>query len=322
MTISVKFINLWPGKSAKSLVSHFFLPLLEEVFQDKIDLTSGSSKPNLAVSGNFPLSNLNRGARVRDRISNIQKNFTKSNQLKISTAIRNFEPTYSEAENAEKSIWFTGENERPPSHAFWDSFLSFETDNLMGKNNYLPIWVWNLNWFDKPRAVGFNSSYDTVETILRPRDLDGGDFSEKLFCCVFLNNLTPWRKRIIDYLSQIGKVDVYGGLFGGSIQDKNSISVNYKFILCFENDLYPGYVTEKALEGWQSKAVPLYWGMDSMGYLNSKAFIELIEVEKFLQEVNEVNSSRDKWLSIVNEPFLTRQYEISELVESLRKQLK
>ena len=42
----------------------------------------------------------------------------------------------------------------------------------------------------------------------------------------------------------------------------DAVARNYRYFLCFENDLYPGYVTEKPIEAWASGSVPLWRGID------------------------------------------------------------
>lgn len=47
-------------------------------------------------------------------------------------------------------------------------------------------------------------------------------------------------------------------------------------MFCLENDLYPGYVTEKLVEAYVCETVPLYWGLtDGNPYLNKKSFLNL-----------------------------------------------
>ena len=74
-------------------------------------------------------------------------------------------------------------------------------------------------------------------------------------------------------LSKIKNVDVYGAAVRRPIADPSKIAPDYKFILCLENDLYPGYVTEKPFEAYLSGAIPLYYGLDNLGFLNQKSII-------------------------------------------------
>ena len=80
-------------------------------------------------------------------------------------------------------------------------------------------------------------------------------------------------------LSKIGDVDVFGGIARNTKQttakEKFEISQKYKFVFAFENDLFPGYVTEKAPEAYATGAVPLYWGSDPRGYINQKSVLNL-----------------------------------------------
>ncbi len=45
-------------------------------------------------------------------------------------------------------------------------------------------------------------------------------------------------------------------------------------MLCFENDLYPGYLTEKLLDAYMCETVPLYRGLFGQEeHVNQKALI-------------------------------------------------
>ena len=50
----------------------------------------------------------------------------------------------------------------------------------------------------------------------------------------------------------------------------------YKFVICCENKLYPGYVTEKIINGMLANAIPIYYGAsDISSHFNPKSFINI-----------------------------------------------
>ena len=64
--------------------------------------------------------------------------------------------------------------------------------------------------------------------------------------------------------------------------------------MCFENDIYPGYVTEKPIEAYIGDAIPLYYGLDVANYLNSKAIINLTNynnLSEWKKYINDVKKS-------------------------------
>jgi hypothetical protein len=146
------------------------------------------------------------------------------------------------------------------------------------------------------------------------------------FCAAFIGKAYPFRMHAISAISKIGKVDVFGGIARDTRQtraeEKYEISQKYKFVFAFENDLYPGYVTEKVPEAWATGAVPLYWGADPAGYLNQRSFINLANfptLEKFVDKVSEVNQNDELWLQYASEPLLMNRPSLDHVIGVLKK---
>ena len=95
--------------------------------------------------------------------------------------------------------------------------------------------------------------------------------------------------------------------------------------MCFENDLYPGYVTEKPIEAYLSGAIPLYWGLDARGYLNPKAVINLNDfegMEKWTNYIDKVENDFYLFKKIYEQPILLKKPSLKEVIELFRKVLK
>ena len=98
--------------------------------------------------------------------------------------------------------------------------------------------------------------------------------------------------------------------------------------LCFENDLYPGYVTEKVLEAWLGWTIPLYWGDDVSGILNPKAIINLANfstMKDFVNYVSKLYGDKDQMINMINQPLFIKEFKFEDLVsffhQGLRKKL-
>jgi hypothetical protein len=182
--------------------------------------------------------------------------------------------------NARFGIWYTPENIRPPASG-WDITLSYDADNWISGNYYLPFWQFGTDVFGGNREE-FLGKTISVRDLTSPRI--GGAGSRPKFCCAFIRNPDPVRMRAIEALREIDQVDVYGLAVGQPVKDKMSVASQYRFVMCFENDLYPGYVTEKVFHAWATGAVPIWWGLDSHRNLNVNAFVNFSEMEN-LQEL-------------------------------------
>jgi hypothetical protein len=236
-----------------------------------------------------------------------------------------YSPNQQPSKKAKFSIFFTGENERPP-YGDWDCYLSFDLNSYGGKNAYLPLWWVTSSDLIRPTVSPYLGRAITIDEMLAPRAVNYRP--RKKFCVAFIGKAYPFRMQAIAALSSIGKVDVYGGIARNSGKkaalEKFETAQKYKFVFAFENDLFPGYVTEKAPEAWATGAVPLYWGSDPSGYLNQEAMINLANyqnLEKFTKRVSEVSDDLRLWQSIANQPILRKRPSLDEVLLVIRTAL-
>jgi len=135
------------------------------------------------------------------------------------------------------------------------------------------------------------SRRQTLDSFLSDRGGDAGN--RRRFACAIISNPEPTRMKAIEMLGRIGTVDVMGDVTGIRVKDKFEILANYRFALCFENDLYPGYVTEKVFDAWAAGAIPLWWGIDREQSLNKSSILNLAEhqnMDSFLAQVSNLNN--------------------------------
>lgn len=168
---------------------------------------------------------------------------------------------------AGRRIWFTGENKRPPS-GLADGSLSFDVSDEVTKNLYFPFWMYRVNW-------GLEHQ-EQVDALLPERlaSIRPAVVRERR-ACAFSRTREPSRSRIYRAVAQELPLDLYGAGNGRPNVDKQSVSLSYAFQVCPENDLYPGYVTEKPLEAWGSGNIPIWQGLDSHASLNPRAVLDV-----------------------------------------------
>lgn len=317
MTFKLRYRNSYPGFDNPEFM---YTELVKEISASDVELVYSKD-----AFVDLELVSVVNFRSVKDRIQyRLHRAAASKLRLKPPLDPRNeLENPSADRAFAKKSIWYTGENVRPP-HGDWDGYLSFDLDPMAGKNAYLPIW-WNFLDIIPGRSVkpDYVDKSVTINALMTARAesnlLASG---RKKFCCVFMNNPHPMRLHTIDALSAIGKVDGFGRYFGNPVPDKLAIAEEYRFILCFENDLYPGYVTEKPVESWMTGAIPLWWGDDSAKYLNSNAMLNLKEFEKidhFVSKVAEVDSDESLWLKIASEPLLLRPPDMQPVRDLIRQ---
>jgi hypothetical protein len=211
------------------------------------------------------------------------------------------------------NIWYTGENLRPPSETYWDATLSFEADYAKGRNIYLPFWATTL-------GENIEEAKRNQEHFLISRAPIG---QWRRFACAVISNPEPSRMRAIHELKEVGELGLFGNIFKRPVNNKLGVLQEYTFNICFENDLYPGYVTEKALESWQAGCIPIWWGLDPAGYLNEKALINFADLgfENGVSQVKRVLGDRTELLQMQSEPILRKPYDFDQLRSTLREYL-
>jgi hypothetical protein len=188
-----------------------------------------------------------------------------------------------------KRVWFTAENIRPPVGNHFDSFVSFDQDTFGGTNFYFPLLYVELLLREKQLTPRRGIDHDKNE-LLKPRQ---SPKKKNKFICAFFSNPEPVRMRALDELRKYGEVDLFGPLSGNTRISKYETAKEYKFMLCFENDLYPGYVTEKLLDAYGCETVPLYRGLfGKEEHVNQRALINAANfdsLESFCHYVGNMN---------------------------------
>ena len=220
-------------------------------------------------------------------------------------------------------IFFTGENERPPQGR-WDAYLSFDVHSYDGRNSYLPLWWITSSDILVPTVSPYLGRPITIEQMMAHRE---ADFQKReKFCVAFIGKAYPFRMQSIAALSKIGKVDVFGAIARNTKNsraiEKFDISQDYKFVFAFENDHFPGYVTEKLPEAWATGAVPLYWGSDITRSMNPAAFMNAADyptLEDFATAVGNVAHSPEEWRKIAQSPLVTSRPSIEGVIMRLSK---
>jgi hypothetical protein len=217
-----------------------------------------------------------------------------------------------------RRIWWTGENIRPPFELKFDSYISFDQDEMGGKNCYFPLLYSEIIFSSSDSKSRHGTDYFDPKSLLKPRILSTG--LKPKFVCVFINNPEPTRLRAIKELSVFGSVEVYGKLTGRSTDEKFSIARNFRYMLCFENSLFPGYLSEKLLDAYICDTIPLYWGLfGSERHINRKALInaaDFLSLESFAQYVG--NISELQYKEIYTQPLMNSLPNLDHLNRALR----
>lgn len=196
-----------------------------------------------------------------------------------------------------RKIFYTGENVRP-NFRECDFSISFDYDDYGGKNLRIPLY--NLYWW-APHLINLSIPKDPVEIAA----------SKTKFCCMVVSNERgKERNHFFELLNQYKKVDS-GGKFlnnvGGPVEDKMAFIRDYKFVISFENSVYPGYTTEKIVEPMFENSIPVYWGNPVIEKeFNTKSFINVHDYssfEKAIEEIVRIDKNDQLYMDYLGRPW-------------------
>lgn len=292
--MKVKFTNFWPSFDPKE--SFFYAALLQS--GSKVEIATGKSIADLEIVSVFE----KRSKAITNKLSRFI-----ATDLKPHTDAALANTTWNlPKRTSDKRIWYTGENIRVPFGQDFDHSLSYEQDSYNGTNSYFPLWYADLNFFSDAKFNNRAGVNVVKEELLSPRILQK---STKKLACAFVGNAHPMRGRILEELAKIGTVDVFGRAVGKPIKHKADIANEYQFMVCLENDLYPGYVTEKFLEAYVSGCVPIFWGDFGEDYsVNRSSMINVADFASIDDAISHISQLKQSlcFKEIFEQPLLTQ----------------
>jgi hypothetical protein len=248
-------------------------------FRNRKSISYSDFWPNFNKEDNFFTRALS-GSRLKQTLT-IQSVFPSVIKSVLTKGISQISPNSKipgiSTRNNVRRVWFTGENIRPPLDEKFNHYVSFDQDDYCGKNTYFPLFYAELLLPGKESINRRGLSIDNPVALTKPRKIH---VKKERFVCAFVSNPEPTRMRALKELSRYGDVEIFGAHAGRPVDSKYEVARNFRFMLCFENDLFPGYVTEKLLDAYLCTTVPLYWGdFGREPHINRRALLNAAEYE-------------------------------------------
>lgn len=193
-------------------------------------------------------------------------------------------------------IFYTCENIRPDFN-ICDYAIAF--DWMTFEDRYLRYPVYMLYRDDCKRAL---AKHENPNEVLN---------NKTGFCNFVYSNSKAHSARMnfFKLLNSYKKVDSGGKYLnniGYRVKDKLVFQQGYKFSIAFENSMASGYTTEKILQAFAAKTIPIYWGNPNIHKeFNPQSFINCHDFTCFdeaLKKVIEVDTNDNLYLEILNTP--------------------
>ena len=281
--------------------SHVFVEILRQHFDPNIKIVNNLKEE---VDIEF-VSNKTNSSSLQKLLIRMKAKYDSSVMLDYEKQFKlGFRKDYKT--RARKRVWFTGENLRFPFESFDLTFSCDLTDSL-ANNVFFPYWLYRCNWFNKSNKSVFE---EKIEVLLSPRNPELRTKS----VVTFSSNYEPIRTKILAAVQSVVQVDCYGHYFGNFVKSKIDTSVRYGLQVCNENDFYPNYVTEKLQEAWIARNVPIWAGLDTEGYFNSEAIIDVTNLNSALITERVKNITIDEIMYRQSLPLLVKQPNLNEAI--------
>ncbi len=185
------------------------------------------------------------------------------------------------------------------------------------------------------RLPNFAFYPDIVNKMICKHENVEDNLSDRAFCSFVYSNAkaAPMREKLFKCLNAYKKVDSGGKYLnnmpdGKNVDNKAEFEANHKFSIACENATHPGYHTEKLIEAFAAKTIPIYWGDPVVGEVfNKKAYIDVNDysfLDDVCASVKELDENSEKYLQMLREPALRdntvigKQYQ-QGLLEELEK---
>lgn len=148
---------------------------------------------------------------------------------------------------------------------YFRSFIARLRDFILQKKSYLTQDIINSQLHDKRlELIDFFGRNESI-------DLYGSGWTN-------LQNLPNKWKKLESIITKLNPVPC---------NNKNEVISEYKFVLCFENMSYPGYVTEKIIDCLKAGVIPIYMGApDITDFVPKSCFIDLREFDDYAKLLN------------------------------------
>lgn len=208
-------------------------------------------------------------------------------------------------------IWFTGENIHPDfnicDYAFGFDYLNFEDRYARLPVYFIAIFYRKKEMLDLKDLNIFSNHKFTHDDLKNKTE----------FCSFVYSNYLAEnsRREMFELISKYKKVNSGGKYLNnidGPTDNKLAFESKHKFSIAFENSSNNGYTTEKILNAFAAKTIPIYWGNPMIDReFNTKRFINCHEYKDFnevLEIIKKIDNNDELYLQIINEPILNNNF--------------
>jgi len=131
------------------------------------------------------------------------------------------------------------------------------------------------------------------------------------------------------YVHSFGKVKRNTELIAPAIQTEAYIEFlkQFKFLICFENQELPYYLTEKLGNAYLAGCIPIYWGCTTVpNFLNLEAFIHVTSDDTFediYNRIQYIDTNEEAYMHMRSQPLfhnncIPREFSQEYLIKQIK----
>ena len=225
-------------------------------------------------------------------------------------------------------LFQTGESVRH-NHINADFSLSFDLAIQQPNHLRFPYWWELVDWSYEGITGNQNPRFGellSLDALSQP--LGYGFLNRPRRAAMITSHLLEPRATLLSAVRQFIPVDGYGKYFQPQIANhhqssftKRDLLRQYAFNLCPENQLYPGYYTEKIPEAFLAGCLPLTWADSNVHCdFNPKALINLAPMTaNNFASLGEILNNRSTLQELSEQPLLTHQPSLEPVKSFVRE---
>ena len=170
----------------------------------------------------------------------------------------------------------------------------------------------------------YNFYYEELNKASKKHLMVQDDYCNRSFCSFVVSN-SDCRVRnhffqMINTYKHVDSGGMYMNNIGGRIQNKLEFQNKYKFSVTFENCQYPGYVTEKIVEGFASCTIPIYWGDPTIfREFNKDAFVYVRDegdFDKVIEKIKILDSDNNLYMQYLRSDINAKSKKYEDKINS------
>ena len=213
-----------------------------------------------------------------------------------------------------------------PGYIHFSKYEDFNDEKIsIYYYNHINKIIENEKYIAIPMIYIYINYYLNNKNLIKP--LNNISFNDKKFCLVInksnLNKDIEIYTNLLKNIDDIDYICMYKELENKSCYHSSELITifnKYKFILCIENSIGEGYITEKIFNCFFAKSIPIFIGTDDINlFINKECFIN--GIENNLSLIKEINFNETLYYKYIYSNKIIDNYNNENYIDKIYKKI-